>query len=124
MRGGNLKGGGVRKFAGEARGVGFTDELRNAAREDYSSVLFVYDPATDKPERFYSVSGTMAGRLLTNDSGNLVWRVGRIVKCGWAPWANSFQFYGVTRRYDYTFSSDGAELREEKTDHFNTFRTL
>lgn len=108
----------------ESLADGFTDELRDAAREDYSSVLFVYDPAADKPERFYSVGGTMAGRLLTDDSGSLVWQVGRIVKCGWAPWANSFQFYGITRRYDYTFSSDGAELREEKTDHFNTFRTL
>ena len=108
----------------ESLSDGFTDELRDAAREDYSSVLFVYDPATDKPERFYSVGGAMAGKLCTDDSGNLVWQVGRIVKCGWAPWASSFQYYGITRRYDYTFSDDGTALREEKTNHFNSFRTL
>ena len=103
---------------------GFSDEWRDRAREEFSSVLYVFDPESDKPEEFYSVGGTLPGSLRTDDDGNLVWRVGRIVKCGWAPWANSFQFYGITRRYDYTFGSDSAELREEKTDHFNTFRTL
>ena len=103
---------------------GFTDELRDAARKDFSSVLFVFDPATNKPEEFYSVGGTMAGDFGTDANGDLVWRVGRIVKCGWAPYANSFQYYGLTRRYDYTFSDDGTKLKEEKTDIFISFRTL
>ncbi len=101
----------------------FSDELRDAARKEFSSVLFVFDPASNKPEEFTSVGGTMAGDLRTDEDGSLVWRVGRIVKCGWAPWASSFQFYGLTRQYEYTFHSDN-KLKEEKTDIFNSFRTI
>ena len=102
----------------------FTDELRDAARKKFSSVLYVFDPKTEKPEQFYSIGGTMAGKLCTNDDGELLWQVGRIVKCGWAPWANSFQYYGITRRYDYTFTEDKTVLKEERTDQFNSFRTM
>ena len=103
---------------------GFTDELRDAARKDFSSVLYVIDPKTNKPEEFYTVGGTMAGDFGVDEDGDLVWHVGRIVKCGWAPYMNSFQYYGLTRRYDYTFSGDGAKLKEEKTDFFDSFRTM
>lgn len=105
---------------------GFTDEWRDAAREEFSAVLFVFDPQNSKPEQFYSVGGAMAlsDGLRTDGDGNLVWRVGRIVKCGWAPWASSFQLYGVTRRYDYTFDSDKTLLRQERTDCFDSFRTM
>ncbi len=103
---------------------GFTDTLRDTAREVFSSVLFVCDPDSGKPEEFYSVGGTMPGSLSVDDGGCLVWHVGRIVKCGYCPYASSFTFYGFTRRYDYTFDSDNNKLKEEKTDIFNSFYTI
>ena len=103
---------------------GFTDEWRDAAREEFSAVLLVFDSQNNKPKQFYSVGGAMAGDLRMDDNGDLVWQVGRIVKCGWAPWASSFQLYGVTRRYDYSFDSDKNLLRQERTNCYYSFHTV
>ena len=105
---------------------GFTDEWRDAARKEFSAVLFVFDAKNNQPEQFYTVEGAMAlsDSLYADDAGNLVWQIGRIVKCGWCPWANSFQLYGITRRYDYTFDSNKTVLRQEKTGIFHSFRTM
>ena len=56
-----------------------------------------------------------------DDDGNLVWHIGRIIRCGYSPYTSSFVFYGVTRQYDYTFDSDNNILRQEKTDIFGSF---
>ena len=103
---------------------GFSDKWRDYVRERYQSTLYVLDSNSGKPEQFYSVGGTLAGDLRVDDNGNLVWQVGRIVKCGYAPWANSYSLYGITRRYDYTFDSDKNLLKQERTDIFKRFQIM
>lgn len=102
----------------------FSDDMRDRAREEFSSVLFVCDPESGKPEQFYSVGGTLPADLVVDDDGNLVWRVGRIVKCGYSPMTSSYTLYSITRQYNYTFDKDNALLKEEKTDIFKSFKTI
>lgn len=110
----------------------YTDEWRDRARKEFSSVLIVLDPESAKPEQFFSVGGTMPVGVLgdgnnndfsVDDDGNLVWHIGRIIRCGDSPYTSSFSIYGITRQYDYTFDSDIHNLRQEKTDQFDSFRT-
>ncbi len=104
---------------------GFTDKWRDAARKEFSAVLLVFEPKDNKPERFYTVEGAMAltDSLRVDDDGNLIWQVGRIVKCGWAPWANSYSLYGITRRYDYTLDSNKKLIKQDRTNIFKRFQT-
>lgn len=108
---------------------GFSDEWRDRAREQYSATLYVLEPENGTPEQFYSVGGTLpvsfsatGGDFTVDDDGNLVWHIGRIIRCGYSPYTSSFVFYGITRQYDYTFDSDNNILRQEKTDIFGSFR--
>ena len=104
---------------------GFTDKWRDAARKEFSAVLLVFETKDNKPERFYTVEGAMAlsDSLRVDDDGNLVWQVGRIVKCGYAPWANSYSLYGITRRYDYTLDSNKKLIKQDRTNIFKRFQT-
>ena len=104
---------------------GFTDKWRDAARKEFSAVLLVFETKDNKPERFYTVEGAMAlsDSLRVDDDGNLVWQVGRIVKCGYAPWANSYSLYGITRRYDYTLDSNKKLIKQDRTSIFKRFQT-
>lgn len=101
----------------------YDDGVLEAAREEFSSVLFVCDPDKGSPELFYSVGGTMAGTLSEDEDGNLQWQVKRLIKCGYSPYTSSFSLYGLSREYDYTFDYDNDLLRQEKTDVIGGFST-
>ena len=56
-------------------------------------------------------------------ANHAAWQVGRIVKCGYAPWANSYSLYGITRRYDYTLDSNKKLIKQDRTNIFKRFQT-
>ena len=127
----SLEGMDQRDFSGSGNFAdGFSDEWRDAARKHFSSVVYILDPESGTPEQFFSVDGTILVSQLNgrekdfsiDDDGNLVWHIGRIIRCGYSPYTSSFSFYGITRQYDYIFDSGPVHLRQEKTDRFDSFR--
>lgn len=99
----------------------YTEAWRDRAREEFSAMLFVFDPDSEAPQQFYTVGGAFADALTLDDSGRLCWSVQRILNCGYSPRTNSFSIAGYTRLYRYTFDTGHNLLSQEKTDRLEYY---
>ena len=98
------------------------EELTPMIQENYTAMLLVRDPSTGTPHEFYSVKGSLGGKLTLSDSGALLWDVESITSTFYSPATNSFIFGGKCDVYRYTFSADGALTKQEKTGEVTDFR--
>ncbi len=92
-----------------------SEELTPVVRDNYTAVLLLCDPKGGAPETFYSVKGSLGGKLSVNDAGELAWDVESIVNTFFSPAANSFNIGGACQVFCYTFDYAGTLLSQEDT---------
>lgn len=92
-----------------------SEELTPMVRDNYTAVLLLCDPEGGAPETFYSVKGSLGGKLAVNDTGELAWDVESIVNTFYSPATNSFTIGGTCQVFCYNFDSSGGLLGREDT---------
>lgn len=92
-----------------------SEELTPMVRDNYTAVLLLCDPEGGTPEAFYSVKGSLGGKLAVNDTGELAWDVESIVNTFYSPATNSFTIGGTCQVFCYTFADVGTFLSQEDT---------
>ena len=92
-----------------------SEELTPLIRDNYTAVLLLCDPDGGAPETFYSVKGSLGGKLAVNDAGELIWDVESIASTFYSPMTSSFTIGGTCQVFRYTFDAAGDLLRQEDT---------
>lgn len=92
-----------------------SEELTPIVRDNYTAVLLLCDPEGGAPETFYSVKGSLGGKLAVNDAGELTWDVESIVNTFYSHYTSSFTIGGACQVFSYTFDDAGTLLRQEDT---------
>lgn len=99
-----------------------SEELTPMVRDNYTAMLLVCDPKTGKPQEFYSVKGSLGGKLSVSDTGNLLWDVESITSTFFSPVTSSFTIGGTSYVFRYAFDTSGLLISQEKTDEVVDFR--
>ena len=99
-----------------------SEELTPLVRDNYTAVLLLCDPEGGAPETFYSVKGSLGGKLAVNDSGELVWEVESIFNTFFSPATSSFTIGGTCQVFRYAFDAAGNLLRQEDTGETVPYR--
>ena len=97
------------------------EELTKLVRDNFTAVLLVCNPASGIPQEFYSVKGSLGGKLALSDSDKLLWDVESITNTSYSPATSAFTIGGASYVYRYTFDENGTILSQEKTDEIVRF---
>lgn len=97
------------------------EELTKLVRDNFTAVLLVCDPASGIPQEFYSVKGSLGGKLAMSDSEKLLWDVESITNTFFSLATSAFTIGGESYVYRYTFDENGAILSQEKTSEIVRF---
>lgn len=92
-----------------------SEELTPMVRDNYTAVLLLCDSTGGTPETFYSVKGSLGGKLDVNDAGELAWEVESVVNTFFSPATSSFTIGGTCQVFRYTFDGTGTLLQQEDT---------
>ena len=84
------------------------EELTSLLRENYTAVLLLCDPGGGEPQTFYSVKGSLGGKLSANEDEQLGWDVESFASSFFSPATSAFSIGGTCRVFHYTFAADGA----------------
>ena len=99
-----------------------SEELTPLVRDNYTAVLLVCDPNVGTPQEFYSVKGSLGGKLALSESGELLWNVESIADTYYSPYTSSFTIGGTCYVYRYTFDGNGKLTEQKKLDITVGFR--
>lgn len=99
-----------------------SEELTPIMRNNYTAILFVCDTESIAPQEFYSVSGSLGGKLSIGASGELVWNVESITSSLFSPATSSFTLAATCTVFKYTYDRNGALVSQEKTDELTSYR--
>ena len=97
------------------------EELTKLVRDNFTAVLLVCNPASGTPREFYSVKGSLGGKLALSDSDKLSWDVESITDTFFSPATSAFTIGGASYIYRYTFDENGTILSQEKTEDIVRF---
>ena len=92
-----------------------SEELTPVVRDNYTAVLLLCNPESGVPDSFYSVKGSLGGKLAVNNAGELMWNVESIVNTFFSPLTSSFSIGGTCQVFRYTFDDAGTLLSQEDT---------
>ena len=92
-----------------------SEELTPMVRKNYTALLLVCDPTSGTPREFYSVEGSLGGKLAVSEEEQLLWDVESIAETFFSPATSAFTIGGSCEVFRYCFSSDGSLLTQEKT---------
>lgn len=92
-----------------------SEELTPMVRKNYTALLLVCDPTSGTPREFYSVEGSLGGKLAVSEEEQLLWDVESIAETFFSPATSAFTIGGSCEVFHYCFSSDGSLLTQEKT---------
>ena len=98
------------------------EELTPMVRDNYTAMLLICDSNTGTPKEFYSVKGSLGGKLSLSNSGNLLWDAESITTTFFSPATSSFTIGGSSYVFRYTFDSCGKLVSQEKTGEIVNFR--
>lgn len=99
-----------------------SEELTPLVRDNYTAVLLLCGPEGGAPETFYSVKGSLGGKLAVNDAGELTWDVESVVETFFSPGTSSFTIGGTSQVFRYTFDASGTLLSQEDTGETAAYR--
>ncbi len=99
-----------------------SEELTPLVRANYTAVLLLCDPEGGEPETFYSVKGSLGGKLSVNEAGELLWNVENVTDTFFSPATSSFTIGGTCRVLRCVFDSAGNLLRQEDTGETVPYR--
>lgn len=97
------------------------EELTKLVRDHFTAVLLVCDPVSGTPREFYSVKGSLGGKLALSDSDKLLWDVESISDTYFSPATSAFTIGGASYVYRYIFDENGTILNQEKTGEVTGF---
>ncbi len=98
-----------------------SEALTSLLRDNYTAMLLVCDPTAGTPQEFYSVDGSLGGKLSLGDSGILLWDVESITTSFYSPETSSYSIGGTSYVFRYTFDSIGGLVSQEKTGEVVNF---
>lgn len=98
------------------------EELTRLVRDNYTAVLLICSPESGQPDTFYTVKGSLGGRLAKSAAGKLLWDVESITDTFFSPATSSFTIGGFSYIYRYTFDDNGNLISQEKTNEIADFR--
>ena len=91
------------------------EELTSLLRENYTAVLLLCDPGGGEPQTFYSVKGSLGGKLTVNEAERLEWDVESFASSFFSPATSAFSIGGTCRVFRYAFAPDGTLIGQEDT---------
>ena len=92
-----------------------SEELTPMVRDNYTALLLVCDPNAGTPQEFYSVKGSLGGKLSLGESEMLLWDVESITTTFFSPATSAFTIGGTSYVFRYAFDSSGILISQEKT---------
>lgn len=92
-----------------------SEALTPMVRKNYTALLLICDPRSGTPLEFYSVEGSLGGKLAVSEEGALLWDVESIASTFFSPATSSFTIGGSCEVFRYRFGSDGLLLSQENT---------
>ena len=99
-----------------------SEELTSLLRDNYTAVLLLCDAGDGDPHAFYSVKGSLGGKLAVNGEGQLEWETESFVDSLYSPLTSSFTIMGRCRVFRYTFDTSGRLLSRTDTGEIVTYR--
>lgn len=99
-----------------------SEELTPMVRDNYTALLLVCDPKAGTPQEFYSVKGSLGGKLSLGEDGTLLWDTESITTTFFSPATSSFTIGGTSYVFRYTFDDAGALISQEKTGEITDYR--
>jgi len=84
-----------------------SEELTPLVRDNYTAILLVCDPEGGAPTTFYSVKGSLGGKLSVNEPDRLEWEVKSITTTFYSPATSSFTIGGNCKVFAYSFDTTG-----------------
>ncbi len=99
-----------------------SEELTPLVRDNYNAIILMCDPYSGEPKTFYSVKGSLGGKLSVNKQGILEWDVERILTSGYSPYTSSFTIGGTSSIFKYTFNKSGELTGQTDTGEIIPFR--
>ncbi len=99
-----------------------SEKLTPMVQELYTAILLVCDPNSGETKEFYSVKGSMGGKLSIGDNGELLWDVQNIFTTFFSPMTSSFTIGGTSYVFRYTFDDTGSLVGKEKTGELAIYR--
>lgn len=97
-----------------------SDELTGLLRDHYTAVLLLCDPKAGTPQTFYSVQGSLGGKL-TVEGEELLWDVESFSDAIFSPATSAYSIAGTCQVFRYSFDRAGSLLRQEKTDEVTRY---
>ena len=88
-------------------------------RNHYTAVLLVCDPSEGTPQTYYSVQGSLGGKLTAGDE--LAWDVESFSSAVYCSFTSAWTISGTCQVFRYSFDTNGTLLSQEKTDEVTTF---
>lgn len=99
-----------------------SEELTPVVRENYTAVLLLCDPLDGTTKTFYSVKGSLGGKLSVNDAGQLAWDVESITSTFFSPATSSFTIGGTCKVFRYNFDTAGILTQQVDTGETVAYR--
>ena len=99
-----------------------SEELTSLLRDNYTAVLLLCDAGGGDPHAFYSVKGSLGGKLAVNGEGQLEWETESFVDSTYSPFTSSFTIGGTCRVFRYTFDTSGRVLSQTDTGEMVQYR--
>lgn len=96
-----------------------SEELTPLVRDNYTALLLLCDPDGGEPSTFYSVKGSLGGKLSVNGADRLEWKVESITSTFFSPASSFFTVGGTCKVYAYDFDATG-----NLTDRTDTGETV
>lgn len=97
------------------------ERLTKLIRDNLTAVLLVCDHDTFEPREFYSIKGSLGGKLSKDENGQLVWEVESVTDNFFSFFSSSFIIGGKKVVYQYTFSEDGQLINQEQTGEIRSY---
>ncbi len=99
-----------------------SEELTPMVRDNYTAMLLICEPDEGIPQEFYSVKGSLGGKLALDSEGRLLWDVESITTTFFSPATSSFTIGGTNYVFRYTFDNNGTLISQEKTGETTIYR--
>ncbi|MBQ7639361.1 MAG: hypothetical protein IJS90_10715 [Clostridia bacterium] len=99
-----------------------SEELTPLVRDNYTAVLLLCDPEGGDPKTFYSVKGSLGGKLSVNDAGLLEWDVESVMSTFFSPATDSFTIGGSCKVFRYAFDAEGSLTGQTDTGETVPYR--
>ncbi len=97
-------------------------ELTPVVRDNYTAVLLLCDSLDGTTKTFYSVKGSLGGKLSITDAGQLAWDVESITSTFFSPATSSFTIGGTCKVFRYNFNTAGILTRQVDTGETVPYR--